>query len=50
MRVRWLRVAVDEAAEARLYYEEQRPGLGARFAGEVAATVKPIRALPSTWP
>lgn len=50
MRVRWLRVAVSEARDARVYYDERQAGLGARFTRELAATVKRIRDLPETWP
>lgn len=50
MRVRWLRTAVDEARDARVYYEAQKPGLGSRFAQELAATVRRVRELPLAWP
>jgi plasmid stabilization system protein ParE len=49
VRVRWLRTAVDEARDARIYYDEQRAGLGARFARELAATVRRMRELPLAW-
>lgn len=50
MRVRWLRTAVHEARDARVYYDAQREGLGARFSREVAATVRRVRELPLAWP
>jgi len=50
MRVRWLRAAMQEARDARIYYDAQRAGLGARFSREVAATVRRVCELPLTWP
>jgi hypothetical protein len=50
MRVRWLRAAVNEAREARRFYETRREGLGEQFSNEVAATIRRIRELPTTWP
>ena len=50
MRVRWLRTAVQEAREARIYYEAQRKGRGTRFSRELRATVKRVRELPLAWP
>jgi plasmid stabilization system protein ParE len=50
VRIRWLRPAVDEAREARIYYDERKTGLGARFARELAATVRRVRELPRAWP
>lgn len=50
MRVRWLPIAVHEAREARVYYEAQRSGRGARFSRELAATVRRVRELPLAWP
>jgi plasmid stabilization system protein ParE len=50
MQVRWLRTAIEEAREARRFYEARRKGLGKRFHSEVAATVRRIRELPTTWP
>jgi plasmid stabilization system protein ParE len=50
VRVRWLRTAVDEARDARLYYDARKTGLGARFVRELAATVTRVRELPLAWP
>ncbi len=50
MRVRWLRTAVLEAAEARVFYESKRAGLGMRFVAELRLAVRRIQELPLTWP
>lgn len=50
VRVRWLRIAALEAREARVYYDAQSDGLGARFIDELKATLQRIRALPLAWP
>ncbi len=50
MRVRWLRVAALEAQEARQFYEGRLDGLGARFTGELRATLRRIQDLPLAWP
>lgn len=49
MRVRWLRAAVNEAREARRFYESRREGLGTQFSNELAVTIRRIRELPTTW-
>ncbi len=50
MRVRWVKTAVQEARAARVHYEAQRIGLGARFSKEVVATLRRVRELPLAWP
>ena len=50
MELRWLRVAVSEAQEARAYYESEREGLGGRFVDELNAALDRIVRLPHAWP
>lgn len=45
MRVLFSSEARDEFAEAERYYEEQSPGLGARFRDEVRVAIRRVR----TW-
>lgn len=40
----------DEAADARDWYDEQRPGLGDRFVDAVEATIDRIAELPLAFP
>ena len=42
--------AVLEAAAAAKYYEEQEPGLGARFRTSLYRTVGMVSAVPEAWP
>jgi plasmid stabilization system protein ParE len=42
--------AVAEATAAGDWYESQRPGLGADFAGEVERAFEMISENPQTWP
>ena len=44
--LRNLRAAREEFAEAVRWYDEQRPGLGAEFFGEVTATTGRLEAFP----
>lgn len=48
--VRWLRVAVLEAREARRFYDDATAGLGERFVGELEATIERIVEFPRAWP
>ena len=50
VRLRWLGVAVEEAREARLFYEEQSAGLGDDFLHEVGRTTSRIVEHPLAWP
>lgn len=49
MKVRFLEAACLELREAIVYYNAQRPGLGAAFREEVKATIKRIVQQPSSW-
>jgi plasmid stabilization system protein ParE len=42
--------AEEEARAARKWYEEQRPGLGARFADAIDETLQRIASNPSGFP
>ncbi len=42
--------AVAEATAAGDWYESERPGLGADFAGEIERAVEAILENPQTWP
>jgi plasmid stabilization system protein ParE len=42
--------AEEEARAARKWYEEQRPGLGARFADAIDETIQRIASNPSRFP
>jgi plasmid stabilization system protein ParE len=42
--------AEEEACAARRWYEEQKPGLGARFADAIDETLRRIASNPSTFP
>lgn len=50
MKIVVLSCAEDEFAEAVDHYNEQRPGLGFEFAGEVQRTFERIRHHPEAWP
>lgn len=50
MRVRFLTPARQDLIEATSYFEEQMPGLGARFQVEAQDTIARIRAFPLAWP
>ena len=50
MKILVLSCAEDEFAEAVDYFNEQRPGLGFEFAGEVQPTFERIRHHPEAWP
>jgi plasmid stabilization system protein ParE len=47
--VRFIPAAEAELDDAFRYYEEESPGLGARFLSEVDAVVKRIVELPDAW-
>jgi hypothetical protein len=50
MRVVFAPEARDEFVDAERYYEEQLPGLGARFRGEVRVALRRARAWPLSCP
>jgi toxin ParE1/3/4 len=50
MRVLFSPEARDEFIEAERYYEEQLPGLGARFRGEVRVALRRARMWPLSSP
>jgi len=50
MDVEFLTPARVEFREAIHFYEDQKPGLGDRFAGEVRKTLERIMQFPAAWP
>ena len=49
MKLKLLKAARADAAEAIVYYNGQEPGLGADFASEVRKTVERILQYPNAW-
>jgi plasmid stabilization system protein ParE len=50
MIVEFILAAETELDDAVAYLEEQRPGLGAEFARDVAAAIQRIQDFPNAWP
>jgi len=46
VKVRWRPEVLEEIAEAIEYLEQQRPGTGARFRGEIDAAIARLQAFP----
>jgi len=46
---RFTSAALSELREATLHYEENEPGLGARFLDEIDATIDRILRVPQAW-
>ena len=49
MKIRFLRVAQQELDEAVEYYNQEVPGLGKAFVGEIQAALERIRHFPHGW-
>jgi hypothetical protein len=49
LKVRFIAAANVELDEAIKYYDEQLPGLGFRFYGEVDAAIERIKRMPEAW-
>jgi plasmid stabilization system protein ParE len=49
-RLGWSKVARQELETAFVWYEQQAPGLGWQFVGEVEAALATIQAQPSAFP
>lgn len=47
---RFERAALDDLRHGVFWYEDQRPGLGARFAAEVERALAVVASGPGRWP
>lgn len=50
LRIEFHREALEELEQAKIWYEQQKAGLGELFFLEVQLAVSRIRDSPSTWP